>query len=157
MNLMRGISLQSQLNNLPNDLIVTYLDLIGGKLWSDVTPTPQQSSLLAANVSDENKIKDAQAMAAKISLPWDKWVKLYAKCHHCGVKGHIHPQCPDYIKKVKPGKIVHSNGSNCPSPRGPPTPCPSNHAPPSCCNNFLKDSKAKLFCQLSKPSLLTMK
>jgi hypothetical protein len=68
--------------------------------YGQVSPQhPQQSSFLAGNIDDENKIKDAQAMAAKINLPSDKWMKLYAKCHHCGEKGHICPQCPDYSRK----------------------------------------------------------
>jgi hypothetical protein len=73
MNLMRGTPLQYQLNDLLNNLEATYLDLVGGKLWSGVTATPQQSSYLAGNIDDEKKIKDAQEMAAKINLPWDKW------------------------------------------------------------------------------------
>jgi hypothetical protein len=91
MNLKRGTPLQSQLNDLLNNLEVTYLDLVGGKLWFGITATPHQSSFLAGNVDDDNKIKDTQAMAAKINLPWDNWVKLYTKCHHCGDKGHIYP------------------------------------------------------------------
>jgi hypothetical protein len=72
-------------------------------------------------------------------------VKLYAKCHNCGDKGHIHPQCPDYIKKVKSGKIKHSTGSNPPSPCGLPSVHSSNCSTPLRCNNFLKDPKAKAF------------
>jgi hypothetical protein len=145
MNLMRGTPLQSQLIDLLNDLEVTYLNLVGGKLWSDITATPKQSSFLACNVDDENEIKEAQAMAAKINPPWDEWVKLYTKWHHCVKEGHNYPQCSDYIKKVKLGKIKHSNGSNCLSPCGPPPARPSNHAPPLRCNNFLKAPKAKAF------------
>jgi hypothetical protein len=145
MNLMRGTPLQSQLNDLLNNIEVTYLDLVGRKSWSGITATPHQFSYLAGNVDDDNKIKDAQAMAANINLPWDKWVKLYAKCHHCRDKGHIHHQCSDYIKKVKLGKIKHSNGSNCPSPCGPPSAHPSHCSIPLCCINFLKDPKTKAF------------
>jgi hypothetical protein len=145
MNLMRGTPLQSQLNNLLNNLEVTYLDLVREKLWLGITATPQQSSFLAGNIDDENKLKVAQARAAKINLPWDKWVKLYTKCHHCNIKGHICPQCPSYIKKVKLGEIKCSNGSNCPSPCSPPPARPSNCAPPLRSNIFLKDPKAKAF------------
>jgi hypothetical protein len=69
MNLMQGTPLQSQLNDLLNNLEVTYLDLVGGQLWSGVTPTPHQSSFLAGNIDDDVEIKDTQAMAAKINLP----------------------------------------------------------------------------------------
>ncbi len=72
-------------------------------------------------------------------------MKLYAKCHHCRDKGHIHPQCPDYIKKVRSDKIKHSNGSNCPSPRSLSSARSSNGFSLLRCNNFLKDPKAKVF------------
>jgi hypothetical protein len=72
MNLMRGTPLQTQLNDLLDDLEVTYLDLVGGQLWSGVIATPHQSSFLAGNVDDDAEFKDTQAMAAKINLPWDK-------------------------------------------------------------------------------------
>jgi hypothetical protein len=145
MNLIRGTPLQTQLNDLLNDLEVTYLDLVGGQLWSGVIATPHQSSFLAGNVDDNAKFKDTQAMAVKINLPWDKWVKLYAKCHHCRDKGHIHRQFPDYIKKVRLGEIKRSNGSNRTSPCSPPSACSSNRSTPLHCNNFLKDPKAKAF------------
>jgi hypothetical protein len=100
---------------------------------------------LAGNIDDDAKFKGTQAMAAKINLPWDKWVKLYAKYHHCGDKGHIRPQYPDYIKKVRLGEIKHTNGSNRPSPCIPPSARSSNCSFPLCRNNFLKDPKAKAF------------
>ncbi len=68
MNLMRGTSLQSQLNDLLNDLKVTYLDLVGGQLWSGISTTPHQSSFLAGNIDDDAKFKNTQAMAAKNQL-----------------------------------------------------------------------------------------
>jgi hypothetical protein len=145
MNLMRGTPLQTELNDLLNNLEVTYIDLVGGQLWSGVIATPHQSSFLAGNIDDDAEFKDTQAMAAKINLPWDKWVKLYAKCHHCGYKGHICLQCTDYIKKVRLGEIKRSDGSNRPSPRSPPSAHSSNRSTPLRCNNFLKDPKAKAF------------
>jgi hypothetical protein len=145
MNLMQCTPLQTQLNDLLNDLEVTYLDLVGGRLWSGVIATPHQSSFLAGNVDDDAKLKNTQAVAAKINLPWDEWVKLYAKCHHCRDKGHICPQCPDYIKKVRMGEIKRSNGSNRPSPCSLPSARSSNCSTPLRCNNFLKNPKAKAF------------
>ncbi len=145
MNLMRGTPLQSQLNDLLNNLEVTYLDQVREQLCSGITATPHQSSFLAGNIDDDAKFKDTQAMAAKINLPWDKWVKLYAKCHHCRDNGDIRPQCPDYIKKVRLGEIKRSTGSNRPSPCSPPSAHSSNCSSPLRCNNFLKDPKAKAF------------
>ncbi len=72
-------------------------------------------------------------------------MKLYDKCNHCRDQGHIHPQCPDYIKKAMSGKIKCSNGSDRPSPRGLPSARSSNCSSPLRCNNFLKDPTAKAF------------
>jgi hypothetical protein len=77
-------------------------------------------------------------LAAQKKLPFDEWVKLFAKCHHCGEKGHIHPHCPDYVAKVKSGEIkqpYRQNGA-CPNkPNG----IPKGH------RDFSKDPKAKAF------------
>jgi hypothetical protein len=119
MNLMWGTPLQTQLNDLFNDLEVTYLDLVGEQLWSGVMATPHQSSFLAGNVDDDTEFKDTQAMAAKINLPWDEWLKLYVKCHHCRDKGHICPQCPDYIKKSQVGQDQALKWKQSPKPLQP--------------------------------------
>jgi hypothetical protein len=58
MHLMWGTPLQSQLNDLLNNLEVTYLDLVGGQLWSGITTTPHQSSFLVDSIDDDTKIKD---------------------------------------------------------------------------------------------------
>jgi hypothetical protein len=58
MNLMRGTPLQTQLNDLLNDLEVIYLDLVEGQLWSGIIATPHQSFFLAGNVGDDAKFKD---------------------------------------------------------------------------------------------------
>ena len=51
--------------------------------------------------------KEACMLAATNKVPWDKWVKMNAVCHHCGEKGHIRPKCPKYIADIESGKIVH--------------------------------------------------
>jgi hypothetical protein len=106
MNLMWGTPLQSQLNDLLNNLEVTYLDLVGGQLWSGVTATPHHSFFLAGNIDDDTEFKDIQAMAAKINLPWDEWVKLYAKCHHCGDVGNIHPQWSGWARSSTQMELI---------------------------------------------------
>ncbi len=104
MDIMRGSSLQSQLSNLLNDIEATYLDLVGGNLWNGIVVSPAQSSFMANGQQVEVDEREARALAAKLNIPWDKWVKLYAKCHHCGEKGHIRPHCPDYLRKINSGK-----------------------------------------------------
>ncbi len=90
-------------------------------------------------------------MAAMKNMPWDEWVKLYAKCHHCGEKGHIHPDCPKYLQQIKSGKIVCGPKHQRSGPRGPPLSCPSGCGPPrppGCAepwHDFMKEPKAKAF------------
>ncbi len=75
-------------------------------------------------------------------LPFDKWVKLHAICHHCGMKGHIRPHCPKYIKQVKSGEIKNPPKQR-PGPCGPCAACPPGwHAGQ---HSYMKDPKAKTF------------
>jgi hypothetical protein len=120
-NLMQSTSLQQQLHNVLKNLEATYFNLVEGKLWVGVTASPCGSSFMAGTTNND-EIAQACAMAATKNLPWDEWVKKYAKCHQCGEQGHIHPNCPIYLDKIKSGKI--KRGGTCPSPRGPPKSCP---------------------------------
>ncbi len=141
-DIMQGTSLLSQLSNLFNDIQVTYLDLVGGNSWLGIAAAPTQSSFMA-KVQEDKDEREAQALAVKSNLPWDEWVKLHIKCHHCGEKGHICPQCPDYLKKMKSGEIKHAY---CPNYRSQAQARPTNRGLlQACCNNFLKDPKAKAF------------
>jgi hypothetical protein len=94
--LMKNTSLQNQLNNVLNDLETSYLDLVGRKLWAGINSSPQGSAFIAGS-GYNYEVEHAQAMAAMNNMPWEEWVKLYAKCHHCGEKGHIRPDCPKYL------------------------------------------------------------
>jgi hypothetical protein len=120
-NIMQDTSLQSQLNNLLNDIKVTYLDLVGGNSWFGIAAAPTQSSFIAKVQQDEEDECEARALAVKSNLPWDAWVKLHAKCHHCGEKGHIRLQCPDYLKKIKFKEIKQAYHPNyCGQPQAHP-------------------------------------
>ena len=102
---MKGKSIQSQLCNLLDDIEMTYLDLVGGNKWDGIVAFPVPSSFIANGPLDDSDEHEARALATKSNIPWDDWVKLYAKCHHCGAKGHIRPHCPDYLKKLESGEI----------------------------------------------------
>jgi hypothetical protein len=69
---MQGTSLQSQLNNLLNNIEVTYLDLVGGNSWPGIAAAPSQSSFTAKVQQDKEDVREAGALAAKSNLPWDK-------------------------------------------------------------------------------------
>jgi hypothetical protein len=116
-NIMKGKSLQSQLSNLLNDIEATDLDLVGGNKWDGIVASPAQSSFIANGPRDDVDEREARALAAKSNIPWDEWVKLYAKCHHCGEKGHIRPNCPAYLKKIESGEIKHPYRPNRSQPR----------------------------------------
>jgi hypothetical protein len=104
-DIMKGKSLQSQLCNLLDDIEMTYLDLVSGNKWDCIVTSPVQSSFIANGPHDDGDEREARALAAKSNIPWDEWVKLYAKCHHCSAKGHICPHCPDYLKKIESAEI----------------------------------------------------
>ena len=110
MDLMCGSSLLSQLNNLLSDLEVTYLDLVGDNKWDGITAKPSTSSFFneIVDAADEDT---ARALAAKSNIPWEEWVKKFAKCHHCDKQGHIRPNCPNYLKKVASGEITRVSGN----------------------------------------------
>ena len=127
--LMKNTSLQNQLNDVLNNLETSYLDLVGGKLWAGINSSPQGSAFIAGS-GYNYKVEHAQAMAAMKNMPWDEWVKLYAKCHHCGEKGHIRPDCPKYLQQIKSGKIVRGPKHQRPGPCGPPLSRPPSRGPP---------------------------
>jgi hypothetical protein len=98
-------------------------------------------SQLHTHTADNDEIAQTCAMVAMKNLPWDEWVKKYAKCHHCGEQGHICPNCPIYLDKIKSRKI--KRGGTHPSPRGLPKSHPPGRPAQQC--NFMKDPKAKAF------------
>ncbi len=53
---------------------------------------------------------NARAYAALKRIPFDKWCKNYAICHHCGKKGHIRPDCKLFKADVAAGKIKLRSG-----------------------------------------------
>ncbi len=130
--LMHSSSLQTQLNDILNDLKATYLDLVGGKLWAGVTASPTKAAFV---------VDYSLALALKKKLPFEEWAKLYAECHECGAKGHICPHCPIYIEKVKLGQIKppFKQGGARNQPNGKPLGLPKP------CRDFSKDPKAKAF------------
>ena len=123
-------------------------DAIAGNKWAGIIATPSESSFFNEIADKEEDINASRALAARNNIPWDEWVKKFAKCHHCGEKGHIRPHFPDYLKKVASGEIKCNVGSNRPNVRSPQA-CspkdPGTHPPPRTNNNFLKNPKAKAF------------
>jgi hypothetical protein len=137
-DIMKGKSIQSQLCNLLNDIEMTYLDLVGGNKWDGKVASPTPSSFVANGPFIDGDEHEACALAAKSNIPWDDWVKLYAKCHHCGAKGHIRPHCPDYLKKLESGEIKRPFRPSINQPRPTNRGVPQPHR-----QNVMKDPKMK--------------
>jgi hypothetical protein len=119
---------------------MTYLDLVGGNKWDGIVASPVQSSFISNGPHDDGDEREACALAAKSNIPWNEWVKLYAKCHHCGAKGHICPHCPDYLKKIESGEIKRPFRPHKRQLR--PTNC---GVPQARRQNFANDRKMKAF------------
>ncbi len=145
---MKNTSLQNQLNNVLNDHKTSYLNLVGGKLWAGINFSSQGSAFIAGS-GYKDEVEHAQAMAAMKNMPWDEWVKLYAKCHHCGEKGHICLIALNTFNKIKSGKIVRGPKHQRPGPCGPPLSPPPGRGPPrppgraEPQRDFMKEPKAK--------------
>ncbi len=100
-------------------------------------------------------------MAAMKNMPWDEWVKLYAKCHHCGEKGHIRSDCPKYLQQIKSDEIVrgpkHQRPGHCGPPLSHPPSCgpprPPGHAEPR--RDFMKELKGQKAFLLAFQALFT--
>ncbi len=109
-----------------------------------VSATPSTSAFIN-EVDAAEEEETARALAARSNIPWEEWVKKFAKCHYCGKPGHIRPNCRDYLKKVASGEITRIS-SNHPrynqgrSPQG-----DKNERPRHQDKNFLKNPKAKAF------------
>ena len=64
----------------------------------------QGLSFLTSHDNDE-----ARALAAKLRISWDDWVKIHGVCHYCHEKGHIRPKCPKYLADIASGKIKRND------------------------------------------------
>jgi hypothetical protein len=58
----------------------------------------------------EQEMLNVCAYAALKRIPFEEWCKNNATCHHCGKKGHIHPDCKLFKADVAAGKIKLRSG-----------------------------------------------
>ena len=105
---LKNISLQTQLVDVLHDLENTYLELVGGKQWHGIghSGMNQGSSFMTSPDEDDD---NACALAAKLRIPWDEWIKTNGVCHFCGEKGHIRPKCPKYLADIASGRIKRND------------------------------------------------
>jgi hypothetical protein len=141
-DMVKSTSLYTQLVGLLTDLENAYLELVGGQLWEGVG----HPGLDQHNSSFKAKIvgKPPNPKNLRDGLPWEEWVKKYAKCNHCGEVGHIRPDCSKYLAAIESGEIkrppVRDLGRRPKTRDGAHTPR----------RNFLKDPKAKAFLSAFK-------
>jgi hypothetical protein len=96
--ILKSSSLHKQLVDVLNDLENAYLELIGGKKWEEVGhPGQTQHNSVFKGESSPKTLRGG--------MPWNEWVKKYAKCDHCGGMGHICPTCKKYLAQIESGEI----------------------------------------------------
>ena len=72
-------SLYTHLVGVLTDLKNSYLELVGGHLWERVGHL-----VLDQHNSSFNITKGHNTKTPHDGLPWDEWVRKYAKCTHFG-------------------------------------------------------------------------
>ena len=143
-DVVKGTSLYTQLVGLLTDLENAYLELVGGQLWEGVghPGLDQYNSsfkAIAAKPQEQKNLKDG--------LPWDEWVKKYAKCNHCGEIGHIRPTCSKYLAAIESGQIKRPDKKASRDLGRRPKTREGAHTPR---RDFLKDPKARAFLSAFK-------
>ena len=140
-DIVRNTLLYSQLVSVLTNLENSYLELIGGNLWAGVGHPGLDQHGSSFVVTKENKAK-----ALRDGMPWEEWVRKYAKCNHCGKIGHIRPDCPLYLEAIASGAIkkpeYKPKGGNRRTPK---KGSPKTGSPNTPRRNFLKDPKARAF------------
>lgn len=143
-DIVKNTSLYSQLVGLLTDLENSYLELVGANLWAGVGHKDLDqhgSSFMATQDGKKKTLRDG--------MPWDEWVRKYAKCTHCGKKGHIRPDCPVYLEAIASGALKKPDyrPKRGDPKRGDQRSPPKRESPR---RNFLKDPKAKAFLSAFK-------
>ena len=93
--------------------------------------------------------QESKKKTLREGMLWDEWVRKYAKCVHCGKKGHIRPDCPLYLEAIASGALKKPEYK----PKGGDPKRGDRRTPPkggSPRRNFLKDPKAKAFLSAFK-------
>ncbi len=112
-SLLAKIPLCSQVSLTLNNLEHKYQQLITAKKWEGVghvgMDNHNNKSAFNATANQEDK---AQSYAAYVNnkatqgfLKFDEWSKLQT-CHHCGNKGHVHPNCRKYLAEKANGTLL---------------------------------------------------
>jgi hypothetical protein len=143
-DVVKGTSLYTQLVGLLTDLENAYLELVGGQLWEGVghPGLDQYNSsfkAIAGKPQEQKNLRDG--------LPWEEWVKKYAKCNHCGEIGHIRPTCSKYLAAIESGQIKRPDKKASRDLGRRPKTREGAHTPR---RDFLNDPKARSFLSAVK-------
>ncbi len=64
----------------------------------------QGKSSFKASSATNNEDEAAHANLSKQRISYEEW-SAKQKCHHCGTRGHVWPQCKKYLANIESGKI----------------------------------------------------
>jgi hypothetical protein len=144
-DVVKSTSLYTQLVGLLTDLENAYLELVGGQLWEGVAHPGVDQHNSSFNAKIVGKTPNSKNL--RDGLPWEEWVKKYAKCNHCGEVGHIRPNCSKYLAAIESGEIKRPDKKPVRDLGRRPKTRDGAHTPR---RNFLKDPKAKAFLSAFK-------
>jgi hypothetical protein len=139
-SLLAKTSLRTQINTTLDDLKQNYQQLITAKKWEGVghvSMDAHNKSSFSATVAQEDD--DESCFAAylkhKPHVTFKEWSKLQT-CNHCGINGHVRPQCKKFLTDKASGKV--------PSPTiDKRSPAPSDRCKNIRHDKFNKDPKLK--------------
>ncbi len=90
-------------------------------------------SLQAQEDDDESCF--AAYLKRKPCVTFEEWAKLQT-CNHCGINGHIQPQCKKFLADKASGNVPSPTIDKC-------SPAPSDRCKNICRDKFNKDPKLK--------------
>jgi hypothetical protein len=122
--LLASVPLSTQLSSMLDDLEQNYQQLMSAKKWEGVGHLATSKSAFNASPDDDDTATSYVAYlknkGAKKILHFDDWAKLQV-CHFCGKKGHVTPQCRQYLAAKANGTLPvgTKKKSNVPTPASP--------------------------------------
>jgi hypothetical protein len=108
-SLLDKVPLCSQVSLTLDNLEQKYQQLITANKWEGVGHVGMDNHNKSAFKATANPDNEEQSYATYVNnkatlLKFDKWAK-YQTCHHCGNKGHIRPNCREYLAEKANGTL----------------------------------------------------
>ena len=108
-SLLAKTPLHTQINTTLDNLEQNYQQLITAKKWEGVGHVGMDAhnkSSFSATVAQEDDDESCFAayLKRKPRVTFEEWAKLQT-CNHCGVNGHVRPQCKKFLADKASGKV----------------------------------------------------